>query len=759
MTRPSFRASRVARVLAAGAACVLATCGGGGSGGGGSHSSSLGRNAATVALGDVSADQLSELAITFHELALVGPGGPAYLIQDGVDAPVTIDALSYEGTAAPIASRELAAGDYDTLSFKLTITAKDLTSLDVPVYPLFDPTGASYSEIATTFPLGPLNSFSIAEPAAENQPLLFMHVDVANSVADGEVPGSIVVGPRIFLSTRIPMALSGTVTEIDAANELFALEDALGSSYVVEPTDCTSFVAGFDVSKAGVGSAIVLSNLSVGDTLQMEGMLGVDPGCADVGQSSVRYHPHLVRAAFTGVGMALVNGIVQSVDTGGGTPVVTLLVERVTDVATGQPVMTGPGDVFAADFDACLLFTGLGEVHDLTGAADRLQPGEVLGVGVENFAPSGVGTYGGTPRCGFLQVVNLAGMIGAVDDLGLTLLASGTKKQTGDPHPAQAWLPGVGGPATAVALGTDIDVVVGSGSQVFVGPLSGWALTQLVDPFFDNQLSGPDGLDGQSLGAPCGAATQVDSDIDVGTLCAFVDHQSDGDDVWTIQRLDVNVSSDATQKYVSWEAGTPACTLPVNNAWNNNPCIAVDSKHREAAVLGDSNDPNWHNYAQTGAGAFGTSILNAGALVPGATVPPGSDTAGWDDVDERVLLGIDFDGDMYPFDDYADSCTGLEERVWVDLSQAVFFYFSKDSGTGDVDLQYLASYADFKSKVIALQAAQQAQSCGVGFHENAGFGFAGVIDKNSVESLVGGAIVPVVHAIDGRVFNGGCVAD
>lgn len=741
-------------------ALAAAACGGGGSDSGtGGTSGNWSRPAATVAMGDVSADQLSELAITFHELALLGPGGVTYLIEDGVDAPVTIDALSYEGTAAPIASRELAAGDYDTLSFQLTITAKDLTNADVPVYPLFDPLGSLYVEVATTFPLGALNSFSVAEPAADNQPYLFLHIDVANSVSDGEVAGSITVGPRIFLSTRTPMALTGTVTEVDATAGLLAVDDGKGASYVVEPTDCTSFVAGFDSSKAGVGPSILFANVAVGDELSMEGMLGIDPGCADPDQKSVRYHPHFVRTAFDTAGIDLVNGIVESVDTGGGTPVVTLTIQRVTEASTGQAVPTNPGDTFSADFDACLLFTGLGEVHDLSGAAERLQPGEVLGVGVEGFASDGPNAWTGTPRCGFLQTSNLSGMVSAVDDSGLTLAAAGTKKGSGAAHPASAWLPGNPGPATVVELPTDIDVAVSAGSQIFVGPQSGWSLSQLVDPFFDNQLMGPLGMDNQTLGAPCGDSTQIDVDIDVGALSAFVDHTTGGANTWTIQRFDVNVASDATQKYVSWESGTSACTLPTNGAWNNNSCIAIDSKHREASVLGDSGDPAWHNYAQTGAGAFGTSILNSGALVPGATIPPGSDTAGWDDVNEMVLLGLDFDGDMYPFDDYADSCTGLEERVWVDVSQAIFFYFSKDAGTGAVDMQYLSSYADFKAKVIALQVAQQSQSCGVGFHENAGFGFSGVIDKNSVESMVGGAIVPIIRAIDGRVFNGGCVAD
>jgi len=57
---------------------------------------------------------------------------------------------------------------------------------------------------------------------------------------------SITVGPRIFLSTRTPMALAGTITEIDATAGVFAVEDDKGTAYVVEPTDCTSFVAGFD---------------------------------------------------------------------------------------------------------------------------------------------------------------------------------------------------------------------------------------------------------------------------------------------------------------------------------------------------------------------------------------------------------------------------------------------------------------------------------------------------------------------------------
>ncbi|MCC7011864.1 MAG: hypothetical protein IT454_04805 [Planctomycetes bacterium] len=755
------RFARSRALLALYPTLLVSACGGGGGGDdGGSNTSDFLRNpAATVALGDVGASDLSELDITFLELALIGSGGATYLIEEGVDAPVTIDALAYQGTAAPIASRPIAAGSYDTLSFKLTITAKDLSQADVPVYPLFDPAGSLYTGVETTFPLGALNSFTVAEPADENQPYLFLHIDVANSVASGVVTDSITVGPRIFLSTRTPMALAGTITEIDATEGVFAVEDDKGTAYVVEPTDCTSFVAGFDQSSAGIGSQIAFANLDVGTSVVMDGVLGVDPGCDDLEQNAVRYHPHFLRTEFDTTGIAVVNGIVASVDTGGGPTLITLAVQSVIDAGTNTPIATNPGDTFSGDFTQCLVFTGLGEVRDLTGAAERLQPGEAIGVGVESFASAGAGQWSGTPRCGFLQTSSLGGMVGLVDDTQLVLLDAGVLKSDGSPYPPQAFLASLGGPATTVTISGDVTVAVGAGSEVFVGPQSGWQLTQVVDAYFDNQLTGPQGYDGQQLSGPCGDSAQIDLDIDVGALTAFVDHSSGGANTWTIRRLEIYVSSDATQKYVSWESGTPACTLPSNNAWNNAPCIASNSLHRERAQLGDSLEVNWANYAQSGAGAFGTSILNAGALVPGATVPPGSDTAGWDDLNERVLLGIDFDGDMYPFDDFADSCTGIEELAWVDISQAIFFYFSVDPLTSAVDMQYLSSYADFKSKVIDLQAAQQALSCGVGFHQNVGFGFSGVIDKNSIDTLVGGEVIPVIRAIDGRVFNGGCVTD
>ncbi len=703
-------------------------------------------------------NSVEKLHVTFHELALLGPGLETLLIEEGVDAPVTIDALSYEGSAAPIASRPIAAGDYDALRFKLSITARDGLDVDVPVYTLFDPENTLYQEIETSFPLG-ANAFSVAAPAEDNQPYLFLHIDVQNSLGAGVINDTVTIGPRIFLSTRTFMPLEGVVTAIESNSGLFEVEDANGALFVVEPTDCTNFVSGFDSAKAGIGAQIVFANLSVGDAVSMSGVLGLDPGCDDPDQKAVRYHPRMLTAELAATGITLLQGVIQDVSVAGPDTTVEIALQRALDLGAQTPVMVGPSDVFHAVFTNTLLFTGWGEVQELTGAANRLQIGEAISVGVANFAGDGPNSWTGSALAGFLQPVRLSGMIEAVDDTHLELSMSGVKKGSGAPHPAQAYLQDAMPPVRAVDLGANVLVEVDAGTQVFVGPRSGWQLSQVLDAYYDNQLTGPAGYDGQTLGAPCGDLGQIDVDIDAGVMTAYVNHLLGGGEVWTIERLDVHLSSDATQKYVSWELGTPGCSLPLNNAWLNQPCIVTSLLHREPATLGDTFEVGWSRYAQSGAGAFGTSILNAGALVPGAVVPPGSDTAGWDDVNERVLLGIDFDGDMYPFDDFLDSCTGLEELVWVDLSQAQFFYFSVDSLTQAVDSQYLSGYADFKTKVIALQAEQGALSCGPGFHQNVGFGFSGVIDKNSVDTLVLGELIPVIRAIDGRVFNGGCVPD
>ncbi|MBK7875138.1 MAG: hypothetical protein IPJ77_05220 [Planctomycetes bacterium] len=734
-------------------AALPVACGGGGS----SSGSGIQTPAATVALGDTGASDLSELSITFLELGVSGPGVTAYVIQEGVDDPVTVNALDYQDTAATLGKKLFGAGSYDTLFFKVTMTAKDLAEVDVPVYPMFDPNGSTYSAVETVFPLGP-NEFTVADPAEDNQPFLFLHIDVANSVTAGATDGTIVVAPQIFLSTRITMEFDATVTQIDAANGVLEVEDAKGSLYVVQPTTCTMFVGGFDATTSGVGASALFDNVSVGDVLNLSGTLGTDPGCDDPEQKSTFFHPRFVRGEFTTTGITVVNGLVESVVVGVDSTEVTLLVSSSANASTGAPGDVAAGEHFTADFTSTLLYTGHGEVQDLTGHADRLQPGERIGLGVEDLIESAPGDFTGTARLGFLEVSSLCGMVKAVDDEHLVLDGTGTKKDSGDAFAAAAFVAGPGpGPAQQVALGADTDVVVGTGTEIKVGPKTGWTLTQVVDPWYDNQLQGPT-HDGMGLGfAPCPDNTGIDFDIDVGPLSAFVDHRADASNVWTVHRLQVEVASDATQKYVSWEAGVPACSTPVNNAHLNNPCIATDSKHRQSLVLGDTLDPNWVNFAQTGAGAFGTSILNAGARVPGATIPTGSDTAGWDDVNERVLLGIDFDGDMYPFDDATDSCANVHEVVWVDLSQAQFFYFNRDPITEAVDMQYLNTYADFKAKVIQLQDDQQSNACGSGFHENAGFGFTGLIDKTSFIEGASTTITPVIRAIDGRVFNGGCV--
>ncbi|MBI5364668.1 MAG: DUF4382 domain-containing protein [Planctomycetes bacterium] len=744
-----------ASVLALVLVALPTGCGGGGSSG----SLGLETPQATVALGDTGANDLSELSITFHELGVSGSGVTAYVIQEGVDAPVTVNALDYQGSAATLGKKLIEAGSYDTLFFKVTMTAKDLGEIDVPVYPMFAQDGSTYDAVETVFPLGP-NEFTVAAPAEENQPFLFLHIDVAQSVAAGDVDGTIRVAPQIFLSTRIHMDIDATVTQVDAAGGVLEVEDAKGTLYVVQPTTCTMFVGGFDAASSGVGTAVLFDNVAVGDVLHLSGTLGVDPGCDDANQKATFFHPHFVRGEFSTVGITIVNGLVESVSTIGETTQVTLLVGQSTDASTGGPGAIDSGEHFTADFASTLLYTGRGEVQDLTSHADRLQIGERIGVGAENVTETDPGEFSGLPRLGFLEMSNLCGMIEAVDDQQLTLDATGAKKDSGDPFACASFLQSPGpGSAPLVALAADTDVVVGAGSEIKVGPKSGWTLTQVVDPWYDNQLRGP-AHDGMSFGiGPCSDSAGIDYDFDAGALTAYVDHRIDGSNAWTINRLQIDVASDATQKYVAWEDGVPACSMPANNAYLNNPCIATSSKHRQALVLGDSFAPNWVNLAQSGAGAFGTSILNAGARIPGAAIPPGSDTPGWDDVNERVLLGIDFDGDMYPFDEATDNCSNVQEVVWVDLSQAQFFYFNRDPITDAIDMQYLNTYADFKAKVIQLQDDQQANACGPGFHENAGFGFTGLIDKTSFIEGAATTIVPVIRAIDGRVFNGGCMPD
>ncbi|MFT4541546.1 MAG: hypothetical protein ACI841_002200 [Planctomycetota bacterium] len=128
-------------------------------------------------------------------------------------------------------------------------------------------------------------------------------------------------------------------------------------------------------------------------------------------------------------------------------------------------------------------------------------------------------------------------------------------------------------------------------------------------------------------------------------------------------------------------------------------------------------------------------------------------------MNELLLLGIDFDSDMYLFDDAADSCVVISERVRVDLSRAQFMSFSIDEDTEEVDFRYLNTFEDFKKTVIEMPDASGG-SCGSGFHQNSGFAFNGLLDK---ESFVLGdgetAIVPVIRCVSGKVFDGVCVAD
>jgi hypothetical protein len=741
---------------------LLSACGGGG---GGSSTPApvpaFAQPQATLALGDIGADQLSALSITFQELGVSGAGVTSYLIHEGVDAPVTVNALDYQSGAAPIAKHLIAAGNYDTLFFKLTITARDTLDADVPVHPAFDPQGALYSGVESLFPLG-ANAFAVTAPAEDDQPFFFLHIDVQKSVNAGDIDGSITIAPRIFLSTSLAMPLDATVTAIHAATGVFEVEDAKLTKYVVQPTTCTTIVAGFGTDQAGVGASAVFANIAVGDALHLEGVLGVDASCSDAAQKAVFYHPHSVRSDLDAAGVHVVHGIVQQVDVAlDGTVTVQLRIGSVEQPG-GTNLVPPVGQTFAGDFTHTTILAARGEVRDLTDHADRLQVGEVVGVGVANFAAGAGATWSGTPLTAFLGESRVCGMLNDVQADRFTVAGSATKKGAGTSWPACVFWPDLpSGPSgIGVNLGADTTFVTGADSDVRVGPLSGWRLTQVCDAFYDNQLRGPGAEDGQTISAdPCALDPDVDLDVDVGALTAYVDHTSAGANTWTIQKLALALSADITQKYTAWFDGVYTCETDTSFAWMNNPCIARDNFHREHITLGGG--PGWHDLGQSGAGVFGTSILNAGSLVPGAETPAGSATAGWDDVQHRVLLGIDFDGDMYPFDAAANSCVGVSERVWVALDSAQFYYFAKDPETGAIDTQYLNTYADFKTKVMALQAAQAANACDAGFHANVGFGFTGVLDKESL--MIPDAdllqIVPVIRAIDGSVWNGGCVAD
>ena len=739
---------------------LLATLGCGGSGGGRSDSGvNLARSEATVALGDAGYADLASLWITIHAMSLSGPDSTGVLVAEDVDEPIVIDALAYQGTAAPLPGVQLPAGSYDEMSFKLSISAQDADGNPVRVFPIYDPEGSEYSEIETSFALNEMNAFTVSEPAEDNQPLLFLHIDVESSIEAGAFSDSVTIAPALFLSTRVAMSIQGEVSAIDAKRGFFAVEDAEGATFVVQPTDCTTTILGFDAGTAGVSSDVIFDNIAVGDRLSMDGVLGIDPGCDDADQRASFFHPRKIKGELMLDGMVAIEGIVSGVTVAGAQQNVELLVLSSTHLGRtngGDPGPANEGDSFEADFASTILMAPHGELHDLTGSADRLQIGEIMTVAVADLLAGDPGAFSGTARLAFLRPGFLSGMLTSVEADALVIDADGIKKGSGADWPARAFDEyRVGAPS--VELGGDTTVLTSSASRVLVGPLDGWRLTQVLDPDYDNQLRGPEGPDSQNMGGSCQAEEDTDIDIDAGGLRAFVNHATNGDDDWTVDRLLVSLSSDATQKYVAWYPGTPACSLPDNDSWMNNDCIADEAKHRERIVLGSGGD--WVNYGQSGAGNFGTSILNAGARVPDAVLPDDSTVAGWDDVNQLLLLGIDFDSDMYPFDDAADSCVGISERVWVDLSQAQFMYFSIDDETDAVDFRYLTTYADFKATVIALQEASGG-SCEAGFHQNAGFAFTGLLDK---ESFVLGAgeteIVPIIRCISGKVFDGGCVAD
>ncbi len=725
---------------------VIAACSGGGGTVQVDPPSAIATPRATFALGDASAANLATLAITFHSLSLSGPGGSVAIVDAASDAPVTIDALAYVGSAAPFAGRALPAGEYDHLSFEITVAAVDQAQQPVTVHPLFDDT-LSYEHIATDFPLGP-RSFTVAAPADENQPFLFLHVDAEGSVTNGPTNDSIRFSPEIFLSTWIPMELAGTVGEVDATGGVFTLVDAKGATFRVQPTDCTAFVLGVDAGQSGTSRTDLFNGLQAGAVLQMDGFLGRDPGCDDAAQRAPFYHPRRIRGEFAAQGTTEVTGFVTGV---AGT-VVDLQVIAARDLTTAQGTTSmelQPGHVVHVECATAGLFAAGGQETDLTGSPGRLQRGEVLAALVREITAVGPQEHDATGIVANAQRVRISGMLGAVTADAMTIAGAGAKKDGGGPFPATVHF-GDG----SFEFGGDVVVERAVGSYVHVGPLAGWTLDQVVDANYDNQLALPDQPDGQQLGNPgnCGDENDADLDIDAATLVAFVDHRSDASDVWVVHELDVAVSADATQKYVAWYSGTPACTLPSNGSWNNNACIATSGLHRDRIVLGNSSAPGWVNLAQSGAGRFGTAVLNAGARVPGATVPSGSDTAGWDDVNRYLLVGLDFDGDMYPFDAIPDSCVGLSELAWLDLSQAQFTFFQTDTNTGNVDFRYLTTYDEFKAAVIALQDAQQG-SCGPGTHRNSGFDFTGVIDKASL----GSSSVPVIRCVSGQVFDGGCV--